>query len=145
MPPAAVGCGHLRASHADREHVIEVLKVAFVQGRLTKDEFEARIGQTFVSRTYAELAVVTVGLTGAQPQRQPTRAQVKKAATSAPARTRAKKAVAWGAYGIVSPALFAAIIVPGYANIAAAIATTAIIYFIFWLIGSFIMIANAEW
>ncbi len=46
---------------------------------------------------------------------------------------------------VTGPALFAAIIVPGYTNIAAAIATTAIIYFTFWLIGSFIMIANAKW
>jgi hypothetical protein len=28
--------GHIRASHADREHVIDMLKVAFVQGRLAK-------------------------------------------------------------------------------------------------------------
>ena len=31
---AAAGRGHLRASHADREQVIDVLKAAFVQGRL---------------------------------------------------------------------------------------------------------------
>ena len=61
------------------------------------------------------------------------------------ARARAKKAAAWGAYGIVVPAIFAAVIVPGYANIAVAIVTTAVIYFVFWLIGSFILIANAEW
>jgi len=65
------GRGRLRASHADREHVIETLKAAFVQGRLTKDEFEARVGQVFASRTYAELAAVTAdvpaGLVAAQP------------------------------------------------------------------------------
>jgi hypothetical protein len=32
------GRGHMRASHADREQVIGILKAAFVQGRLTKDE-----------------------------------------------------------------------------------------------------------
>jgi uncharacterized protein DUF1707 len=32
----AAGLGHLRASHADREQIIETLKAAFVQGRLTK-------------------------------------------------------------------------------------------------------------
>ena len=53
---AASGRGHLRASHADRERVIDTLKAAFVQGRLTKDEFDARIGHTFASRTYTELA-----------------------------------------------------------------------------------------
>jgi GntR family transcriptional regulator len=62
-----------RASYADREHAIETLKAAFVQGRLTKDEFDARVGQVFVSRTYAELAAVTAdlpaGLVAAQPPR----------------------------------------------------------------------------
>ena len=33
--------GLLRASHADRERVIDTLKIAFVQGRFTKDEFDA--------------------------------------------------------------------------------------------------------
>ena len=75
----AAGRGHLRASHADREHVVDVLKAAFVQGRLAKDEFDVRVGQTFASRTYAELASVTadipVGLIGAQPLQKPARAQ----------------------------------------------------------------------
>ena len=59
---AAVARGHLRASHADREHVIGTLKAAFVQGRLTKDELDLRIGQTFAARTYAELARLTVNI-----------------------------------------------------------------------------------
>ena len=59
---AAVARGHLRASHADREHVIGTLKAAFVQGRLTKDELDLRIGQTFASRTYAELARLTADI-----------------------------------------------------------------------------------
>jgi hypothetical protein len=54
--------GHLRASHADREQAIEVLKAAFVQGRLVKDEFDARVGQAFAARTYADLAAVTADL-----------------------------------------------------------------------------------
>jgi Domain of unknown function (DUF1707) len=65
------GQGHLRASRADREPVIATLKAAFVQGRLDKDEFDLRVSQTFASRTYAELAVVTAdlpaGLTAAKP------------------------------------------------------------------------------
>jgi DUF1707 SHOCT-like domain len=67
----AAGRGQLRASHADREQAIDVLKAAFVQGRLEKDEFDARVGQAFASRTYAELTEVTgdlpAVLTGAQP------------------------------------------------------------------------------
>src|SRR5216110_986159 len=41
MAAGATGRGRLRASHADREHVIAMLKAAFVQGRLTKDELDA--------------------------------------------------------------------------------------------------------
>jgi hypothetical protein len=52
------GRGRLRASHADREQVIIILKAAFVQGMLAKDEFDLRVAQTFASRTYAELAAV---------------------------------------------------------------------------------------
>jgi hypothetical protein len=67
----AGGRGHLRASHADRDQAIETLKAAFVQGRLTKAEFDARAGRALASRTYAELAAVTAdlpaGLTTAQP------------------------------------------------------------------------------
>ena len=58
----AVGGGHLRASHADREQVIGTLKAAFVQGMLTKDEFDLRVGQTFASRTYADLAALTADI-----------------------------------------------------------------------------------
>ena len=39
------GRGELRASHADRDQVIEVLKAAFVQERLGKDEFDLRVGR----------------------------------------------------------------------------------------------------
>ena len=60
--PAAAGRGDLRASHADRDQVIGVLKAAFVQGMLAKDEFDLRVGQAFASRTYADLAVLTADI-----------------------------------------------------------------------------------
>jgi hypothetical protein len=56
------GRGRLRAAHADREQVVDVLKAAFVQDRLTKDEFDARVGQALASRTYADLAALTADL-----------------------------------------------------------------------------------
>ena len=62
MAAGTAGGDRLRASHADREQVIEVLKAAFVQGRLAKDEFDARVGQAFTARTYAELTAVTADL-----------------------------------------------------------------------------------
>ena len=58
----ALGCGHLRAADADREQVIGALKVAFVRGWLTRDEFDAGVGRALTSLTYAELAAVTVGI-----------------------------------------------------------------------------------
>ena len=77
--PQAQAAAGLRASRADRERVIDLLKAAFVQGRLDRDEFDARIGQAVASRTYGELAAVTAGipaeLTGALPRRSPARAR----------------------------------------------------------------------
>jgi len=64
--------------------VIDTLKAAFVQGRLTKDEFDTRVSQTFGSRTYAELAVLTadipVGSASAQPLRKAAREPMNNAA-----------------------------------------------------------------
>ena len=67
----AGGLGHLRASHADREQVIGILKAAFVQGMLDRDEFGQRVSQALAARTHADLATVTAdlpaGLAAAQP------------------------------------------------------------------------------
>jgi Domain of unknown function (DUF1707) len=69
------GRGRLRASDADREHVVGTLKAAYVHGLVTKDEFDARVSQTFASRTYAELALITAdvpaGLAAAPPAPRP--------------------------------------------------------------------------
>jgi Domain of unknown function (DUF1707) len=60
--PAAAGGDRLRAGHADREQVIETLKTAFVDGRLTKDELDARAGRALAVRTYADLAALTADI-----------------------------------------------------------------------------------
>jgi hypothetical protein len=52
----------MRASHADREQVVDLLKAAFVQGRLAKDEFDLRVGQALTSRTIADLAALTADI-----------------------------------------------------------------------------------
>jgi DUF1707 SHOCT-like domain len=62
MPLVAAGQGLLRTSRADREHVVSVLQVAFVQGRLTQDEFVDRVGRALASRTYSELSPITADL-----------------------------------------------------------------------------------
>jgi anti-sigma factor RsiW len=72
---AEAGRGRLRASHADREHVVGTLKAAYVHGLVTKDEFDAKVSQAFASRTYAELALITTdipaGLAAAPPAPRP--------------------------------------------------------------------------
>jgi hypothetical protein len=78
MPAVRDDRGHVRVSHLDREHVVEALKAAFVQGRLTKDEFDLRVGQALAARTVAELTALAADLPAglAQAQQQPTTARV---------------------------------------------------------------------
>ena len=61
----------LRASHADREHVVDTLKDAFVQGRLTKDEFDSRVAHALAARTYADLATLSADLPAMPPAARP--------------------------------------------------------------------------
>lgn len=107
--------GHLRASDADRERAIDILKAAFVQGMLTWDELDARAGEALGSRTYAELTALTTDLPGtikgmrpAQAGREPARGPVGAGGPRARKPVN-KKAVAWAACVIVLlPALGAA-------------------------------------
>jgi len=54
--------GQLRASHEDRDKVVELLRVAAGDGRLTAEELDQRLEVALTARTYAELAVLTVDL-----------------------------------------------------------------------------------
>ena len=58
--PRAVAACAPRATTASRWS--NVLKAAFVQDRLTKDEFDDRVGQALASRTYADLTALTADL-----------------------------------------------------------------------------------
>lgn len=63
--PAAGGQrwrGNLRASTADRERAVDVIKAAFSEGRLTREEFEERTARAYRSLTYAELDQLTADL-----------------------------------------------------------------------------------
>jgi len=132
----AVACeGHLRASHADREQVIDTLKAAFVQGRLTKDDFDARIGQAFASRIYAELAAVTADLPARLAAVQPLRTPVR-------ALSRAEMAAAWAIYGIVLTVILTIAVVPGPTTIGVIAITAAVIYAAFWLLGGILMVVS---
>jgi Domain of unknown function (DUF1707) len=92
---SAGGRGHLRASNADREQVIGLLQAAFVQGRLTKDEFDLRVSRTLTSRTYADLATLTADLParliGARPGHEP----------APPQAPPVNKPLLWGAYAVL--------------------------------------------
>lgn len=124
----AAGRSRLRASHAGREQTIDTLKAAFVQDRLTKDEFDARIGQALAARTYAELATVTsdipAGLAGTMRPRKPRRVQV-------------NNAVKWGTSGFVTPAILAAAFafgsLRGDGGYGAVAFVLAFVYFVLWL------------
>jgi Domain of unknown function (DUF1707) len=50
----------IRASDADRDRVLDTLGTAFVEGRLTEEEFHARATWALTSQTYGDLAAVTV-------------------------------------------------------------------------------------
>src|ERR1700739_566144 len=54
MASGRMGGGHMRASDADRERLIDTLKDAFALGQLTRDELVARTARALTSRTCAE-------------------------------------------------------------------------------------------
>src|SRR5215468_8074141 len=70
MAPRASDHGHLRASDSDRAQVIDDLKAAYVDGLVTKEEFDVRVSHALASRTHAELALVTADLPAGQPPPQ---------------------------------------------------------------------------
>jgi hypothetical protein len=111
MVTPAAGDGRLRASHDDREHVVEVLKAAFVQGRLTQDELDTRVGQALAARTYADLAGLTCDLP-ADPgaARTPAPAPATAAATAPASAARPRNAAAYRAVKTGAGAIAATII-----------------------------------
>ena len=76
VDPMAVP-GRLRASDADRERAVEELKVAFAQGRLTRDELDVRAGLALTARTCGELAAATAGVPARPPEVRLARVRVR--------------------------------------------------------------------
>jgi hypothetical protein len=97
--------GQLRASHADRDQAIDVLKAAFVQGRLTKGEFDLRVGRVFASRTYADLGALIADIPGSVTGARPSGEDARE-----PGRLSFKTAARVGAVG-ASPAVASAAVV----------------------------------
>ncbi|MFE1797257.1 DUF1707 domain-containing protein [Streptomyces sp. NPDC059517] len=52
----------LRASHADRDRVVDVLRIAAGDGLLTADELDERLELALSARTLGELATLTTDL-----------------------------------------------------------------------------------
>lgn len=55
------GNGWLRASTADRERAVDVLKAGFAEGRLTKDEYDDRVSQAGARSSPSLLSVECLG------------------------------------------------------------------------------------
>src|SRR5580658_6923939 len=55
-PGREVARSELRASHDDRDRVVELLRVAAGDGRLTAEELDERLEVAMTARTYGELA-----------------------------------------------------------------------------------------
>jgi hypothetical protein len=51
--------GGIRASDADREHIVEILREAYSAGRLTLDEFDERTTLAFAAKTWGGLRDLT--------------------------------------------------------------------------------------
>jgi DUF1707 SHOCT-like domain len=107
--PGAGHRGRLRASHADRDEMVEVLKAAFVQGRLTQDEFDQRLDRVLASRTYADLAALTADIPPALIRAQPPKSAHPPAAITPMRITEDKKVIrTWAGVTCVLPALVVA-------------------------------------
>jgi hypothetical protein len=55
-PGGEVARSELRASHDDRDRVVELLRVSAGDGRLTAEELDERLERAMTARTYGELA-----------------------------------------------------------------------------------------
>jgi hypothetical protein len=58
--------GKMRASDSDRDRVVELLNVAYSEGRLSKDEYDDRLENALSARTYADLDQIVADLPAAR-------------------------------------------------------------------------------
>jgi uncharacterized membrane protein len=61
----------LRAADADREQLVDVLKGAFAEGRLSQDEYTERMERAYTAKTYGELAALAADLPSQVPPGYP--------------------------------------------------------------------------
>jgi hypothetical protein len=62
LSPADRPLSQIRVSHADRDSVVDILRVAAGDGRLTAEELDERLEAALTARTESDLAVLTADL-----------------------------------------------------------------------------------
>jgi hypothetical protein len=60
------GQGEIRAADTDRDRVAGILSTAYSEGRLSSDEYDARLESALSARTYADLGHIVTDLPAAQ-------------------------------------------------------------------------------
>jgi len=98
--------------------VIELLKVAFVQDRLTHGELDTRIGLALASRTYADLADLTADIPAGPAAAGPAAAEPAAEPADTPARTLARAARRSGICLLLPLALVGVIALTNAVNLA---------------------------
>jgi hypothetical protein len=127
----AAGRGRLRASHADREQVIDVLKAAYVQGRLDRDELDERVGLTLAARTYADLAAIVHDIPwGAARPRPPRRPAAAIPAAAPPPASAAR----WALGGLFPVSLIAATFLARGGDLGGVLWVVALVSLMVWVL-----------
>ncbi|MEV4168659.1 MULTISPECIES: DUF1707 SHOCT-like domain-containing protein [unclassified Nonomuraea] len=90
----------MRASDVDRDRVAAILREHTAQGRITMEEFNERLEELYRSKTYGELAKLTVDLPDVDMRHLPARA----APAPAPEQRRMHSGMmaAWSAWAVAS-------------------------------------------
>jgi Domain of unknown function (DUF1707) len=127
--------GVLGGAVARRSLSSRSLGTAFAQGRLTSRELVLRTDQAVDARTLADLAALTADLPARLTRTRPAR----KPARTGP-RLPADQAVAWSAWGLITPALIAVVVAIGHPTptdnkpVEKILALVTLVYVVAWLV-----------
>jgi hypothetical protein len=117
--------------------VIDSLKAAFMEDRLTSEELDTRVGQALASRTYADLAVVTADIT-AEPNAGEPRGPVRAQGGGPPVSNTAKAGMA------VAVAVAVPVVLARTTSIPPAFLFIVSFFFVALLAGAWVLIARDE-
>lgn len=131
--------GNLSMSQLNREQLLEALKLGFVQGRLTKDEFDLRVGQMLAAYTELDNLITDIPaeMTTIRPQESVPKSHNKKLiqrgiAAGAGASVVLTATVAVAARG--NPVL--SLVVVGLVGIVVAVVLAGLLTLVSWILGS---------